>query len=337
MWWIVLTTLPRWLYYLVLRIRESLYARDILKTQKLPGKVISIGNIEVGGTGKTPICILIANYLLEKGKYPAILTRGYRSGLSHEDCIVINDGQITNLKGGKSKALNLDEPLLQSFYLPNVPVIVGANRFVAANSYLEKHGPSITHWILDDGFQHRQIARDMEIVLLDWELPLANRYVLPTGRLRDFPSRLKQASFIIYTRSQIDQPPNFFYSQEINQIESSRCKFSLRKIVSIREKNKNFPGAIGAVLVSAIGKNDNFRVDVERFGVQVLEHIAKPDHYLFKKEELQDVAAKGVPIITTEKDYWRQPNLYNDLPNEVFLAKLEVELFDRRLFVSIPL
>ena len=134
------------LYGCLMKLRRQLYLKDFLTSHQLPGVCISIGNLEVGGTGKTPVCIALANELLSKGHRPAILTRGYRSGLNSEESVVLLNETVL-YPSNFSKAFFADEARLQSHHLPTVAIIIGANRVQAAQKYCQAFEPP-THWIL---------------------------------------------------------------------------------------------------------------------------------------------------------------------------------------------
>ena len=173
----VLLTPISLIYGFVQFVRRGLYHTGVLRSQDLPGTVISIGNIEAGGTGKTPVVIALAKWLQEEGFTPVILTRGYRSGLkSHETAILVNE--VTVLQTGSSE-FSADEAQQQSADLSDVPVVIGANRLEGAKTYL-RNFKEPTHWILDDGFQHLKISRNIDILLLDYDHPFGNGFPIPS-------------------------------------------------------------------------------------------------------------------------------------------------------------
>ncbi len=155
--WIVrlLVLVPlSFLYRIVVHVRNCMFIGGVLKIRKLPGYTISVGNIEVGGTGKTPIVVEVCKYLKSSGHFPAIVARGYKSGLSKSEFAVFENGLFV-FGEADSENIHADEAILQSSQLPNVPVIIGADRYQSCLNYLSCHDQKITHFILDDGFQHR--------------------------------------------------------------------------------------------------------------------------------------------------------------------------------------
>jgi tetraacyldisaccharide 4'-kinase len=163
-------------YTVIVNLRNDLYDRRLLKPVKLPVPVISVGNITTGGTGKTPTVIMIARELQRLGKKPAVLTRGYKAP-----------------KGQKP-----DEVMVIESECPGVPVIVNPNRIEGGRHAIEKYGADVL--VMDDGFQHRKLHRDLNIVLIDTTEPLGIPGVTPRGTWREPPHNLRRADLIILTR-----------------------------------------------------------------------------------------------------------------------------------------
>ena len=179
------------LYALSVGLRNYLYDKKISPQKRLPCKVISVGNIVVGGTGKTPMVIYLANLLQKKGFRPAVLSRGYM-GKSKSPINIVSDGRRIFMKPEDCG----DEPVLISQAAKGIPVLTGPKRFLTGQVALEKFGADVL--ILDDGFQHRQLARDVDIVLLKTQTPFGNGCLLPAGPLRESPRALKRAGIIFY-------------------------------------------------------------------------------------------------------------------------------------------
>ena len=171
------------LYSLIVRAKAWCYARGIFRKRKLPGTVISVGNLTVGGTGKTPMVLAIAERLAQEGKHAAILTRGYRG----------------TADAGASGVPQSDEvALLRERLAGKVQLGVGADRY-KSGMVLAKHG--IDWFVLDDGFQHLKLSRDADVVLVDATDPFGGGMVLPAGRLREPLSALRRADIVVITRS----------------------------------------------------------------------------------------------------------------------------------------
>ena len=150
------------IYGLLLALRNLFYDIGILKSEELPGKVLSVGNIAMGGTGKSPMVVAIARHLLKEGYSPAILSRGYKSGLAASDSLVLLGSEVIVRPEGD--VFHGDESKMQAEQLKTVPVVVGQKRFRAAQRFLREAPEKIpTHWILDDGFQDYKIKKDLTI------------------------------------------------------------------------------------------------------------------------------------------------------------------------------
>ncbi|MFQ5817671.1 MAG: tetraacyldisaccharide 4'-kinase, partial [Terriglobia bacterium] len=162
------------LYAQFMRTRAVLYARGTLRARRLPAKVISVGNLTVGGTGKTPLVLWLAQRLQARGLKVAVLSRGY--GRLTQEARIFADGSPRVEEAG-------DEAVLLARRLVGVLLGIGGDRFAVGLHLAEKHHPDV--FLLDDGFQHLRVARDLDIVVLDASDPFGGGYVLPAGRLRE--------------------------------------------------------------------------------------------------------------------------------------------------------
>ena len=197
-----------WLYGLVVWIRNWLYAVGVFKARKLPCRVISVGNIAVGGTGKTPAVIAIAKRLQEKGVRVAILLRGYKR-TSREQVTVVSDGERVRATLKESG----DEAYMLARHLNGIPIVVGRQRYQAGRVALERFDVDVL--LLDDGFQHRQLARDVDILTVPAysvasEHPLRNRAkLLPAGTLREPWTALRRADIILLTHTDAEEVTSY--------------------------------------------------------------------------------------------------------------------------------
>jgi tetraacyldisaccharide 4'-kinase len=183
------------LYGFGVRFRLWLYRRHLLTTRRLPLKVISIGNLTVGGTGKTPITALVARYLQRKGIKTAVLSRGYRGTKVKEGAVISDPGSIkgTLEEGG-------EEPYWLAQKLPGIPVVIGKDRFRSGMLCLKQWK---TEWvILDDGFQHLRLKRDIDILLLSSQFLLSSKKLLPWGVLREPMEETRRADIILITHTE---------------------------------------------------------------------------------------------------------------------------------------
>jgi tetraacyldisaccharide 4'-kinase len=175
------------------RLRRRLYARGRLKSRRLPCPVISVGNLALGGTGKTPLVVHLAERIRKMGYRPVILSRGYR-GLAEKNGAVVSNGR--NLLCDARQAG--DEPYLMAALLPAVPVVVGRDRYRNGMDAARRFQPDLM--ILDDGFQHLQLKRDLDLLLLDAQRPFGNGHILPRGTLREPAASLLDADAVVLTR-----------------------------------------------------------------------------------------------------------------------------------------
>jgi tetraacyldisaccharide 4'-kinase len=194
-----------WLYSCVLRLRAQLYQWGMLKTHRLSRPVVSIGNITVGGTGKTPITAYCARYLLAQGHKVAVLSRGFGGSLEGQTCIV-SDGATIMMSARECG----DEPYLLASTVPGLMVVIGTDRYLAGLLAIQQLSPDI--FLLDDGFQHLRLYRDLNILLLDCVHPRGNGSTLPAGLLREPWPAISRADFIIHTRcpNDAEKPAEIF-------------------------------------------------------------------------------------------------------------------------------
>lgn len=185
---------PAKVYELGVRLRMALYETAYLKPRQLSKPVIAVGNLTVGGTGKTPLVEYIARYLTDESHETVILTRGYGRTATARARVVLNDGQPL-----PDWSLAGDEPLMLARRLPDVKIIVGADRYANGRFAETTYGCDV--FVLDDGFQHLQLARDLNILVLDATDPFGNGDLLPFGRLREPLYALRRADAIVVTRT----------------------------------------------------------------------------------------------------------------------------------------
>jgi len=279
-------TLP---YGAVAHLRARAYRTGILRQRRLDGMVISVGNLTTGGTGKTPMVLWIAQRLLVEGKSTGILTRGYRG------------------EGDAAFSTSDEVRLLQARLGGRVAFGVGADRF-ARGSELARRG--VETFILDDGFQHLQLARDVDIVLIDATNPFGGGRLLPAGRLREPRSALSRADVIVITRS--DHAPPI--ESAIRRDSNAPIFYARAHLESIRAFRGEYPGAEYAearsrkqFAFSGIGNPAGFRADLREWGFDIVGHKDFPDHHRYTAQDVKaievDARAAGADgIVCTEKD-----------------------------------
>ncbi len=279
-------TLP---YGAVVHLRARAYRKGILRQRRLDGMVISVGNLTTGGTGKTPMVLWIAQRLLAEGKSPGLLTRGYRG------------------EGDGAASTSDEVRLLRARLGERVPLGVGADRF-AHGSELAKRG--IESFVLDDGFQHLQLARDVDIVLIDATNPFGGGHLLPAGRLREPLSALSRADVIVITRSH--HAPTVEAAVRANS--DAPIFYARAHLESIRAYSGELPGTESTeahsrkwFAFSGIGNPAAFRADLRAWGLDVAGYKAFPDHHRYTAQEVKAIedaayAVGATALICTEKD-----------------------------------
>ncbi|MES2744304.1 MAG: tetraacyldisaccharide 4'-kinase [Bdellovibrionota bacterium] len=312
-----------YLYQGVVRIRRNWYERGFFSSFPLSGTVISIGNIEAGGTGKSPLTLELCRILKEQGAKPVILTRGYKSGLSSDESSVLLDQKVI-LQPQNTVNFVADEARMQAALLKDVPIILGRDRYSAAKRYLENF-PNPTHWILDDGFQHQRIKRDIDIVLLDAKRPLDNGHCLPAGLLRESQHALKKADWVIFTRSETGYP-----DQEIKEyLNGFRVPWSSVAFLSgspapIRSDLPAWQSIPSWTLALGVAKPDRVESGIRHLGLNVAHRITVADHEIFDKKSLAECLKSSDALLTTEKDYWREKQYFDLLDKPVYLIPLSI-------------
>lgn len=299
-------------------LRNDLYDRGRLKSLKLPCKVISVGNLTVGGTGKTPMVILLARMLKAAGYRPAVLSRGYgRQG--KEPIRIVSDGislLSSPLEGG-------DEPVLIAESVPGVPVLTGPDRCLTGRTAVERLGAEVL--ILDDGFQHRRLFRDLNIVLLDSERPWGNGCLLPRGPLREPPAEaLKRADILIRTGKGRGGPSDRAGERGRNRaVDSGRIEAVIPghlpefqgfhqpcDLLSRQTGRKMGLRELAGKRICAfagLGAPEQFRRTLQSLGAEISGFLTYPDHHRYTSLDLdviQRAAANAGAelLVTTEKD-----------------------------------
>jgi len=290
--------------------------------------VVSIGNLAMGGRGKTPVAALVARLLLAAGEKPAILSRGYRRRHPVDGVVIVSDGQHLVADLDRSG----DEPLLMARLAPGAAVLVHEQRAMAA-AVAERVIGSTVH-VLDDGFQHTSLIRDIDIVIVTPD-DLAGRR-LPLGRLRSPVSALANADAVIVDRSTGDA------RAEVARLVSDDARvFELERVLGAPlplEPDRGWPGELResadsakarrVVAFAGIAGPDRFADTLRASGWDVAELVAFPDHHRYERKDLDRVATAvsstgAVGALTTEKDAMRLLRL-RPLPVPIASIPLEV-------------
>jgi tetraacyldisaccharide 4'-kinase len=294
------------LYGLAVRVRSSWYRRGWLASSSLPRRVVSVGNITVGGTGKTPFVILLAEWLGAEGRRVAILSRGY--GRTGSSFLLVSDG--TGLLAGPSEAG--DEPFLIARRCPRALVAVGSDR-AALGRWVLNQCP-VDCFLLDDGFQHRSLKRDVDLVLLDATDATGLDALLPAGRLREPLAELARATGLVITRAD-SEADVLAIRRRLQAIpgpipDPAEVVFRPDSLVSVATGTTSpLDGCRGKKvwLVSGIGNSGAFRRSAESSGATVVGETVFSDHHAYTGDEVRAIAAQaraaGVELVlTTEKD-----------------------------------
>ena len=287
-------------------MRNAAYDRGAFPVYRPPVPVIAVGNLTVGGTGKTPLVGWLVKYARGKNARPVILSRGY--GRSSTGVRVVSDGThvLTDAREGG------DEPVQLARSFPDVPVVVGESRSDAAREALSRFQPGVL--LLDDAFQHRAIARDLNILVVDGSRDLADEGLLPAGRRREPLSALGRASVVVFTHT--DPATGQAVGEgTVRERFKGDILMCTRTIGSFAESGGNVlaPALLKnarCVLISGIGNPDRFERDVRALGLDVTEHLRYRDHYRYMHADVQamvEAAVRGSAhrFVTTEKDMVR--------------------------------
>ena len=308
------------LYGLYVRQRAVFYARGWLKSKRLRAKVISVGNLTVGGTGKTPMVLWLAEKFLAEGKSVAILSRGYRG----------SDGSSDEIE------------LLKRRLGDRVLFGVGADRFASGNRL--ESANAIDVFLLDDGFQHLQLARDLDIVMLDGSRKLKDEWLLPAGSLREPIAACRRADILIVSRK-FERP-----IIEAKDAHTFAIFYAQTRLLGFHRFGSDSPqkylselGAGPFLAFCGIGNPDAFFDDLSRWHVPVAEKRVFSDHHKYSLRELDQLQSRaeacGVAgLVTTEKDAENISDMRPRLPiwiaviDFVFTAESELlAAIDRKL------
>jgi tetraacyldisaccharide 4'-kinase len=293
----------------LVRVRNRLYASSLLAQHRLPAPVISIGNITMGGAGKTPLVIYLAQMLLKFGFSPVILTRGY-ARQSPNESIILAPGKFL-----ENSALTLgDEPALIRRHVPEAWIGISKNRLLTGNQIAEQAKSPV--FILDDGFQHRRLYRDLDIVIIDRSQPLKANRMFPIGSLREPVSELRRCHMVMINGA-VDKASADPVAAEILDLHKEGqiffCTQSIRALLPFSSWNENLTDYSAgkkiqtAYLAAAVGNPERFRGDVRRMGIEAAGTRFFADHYWLKPKDwqacIEAARSKSVDaIIITEKD-----------------------------------
>lgn len=322
-------------YAAVMALRAFCYRKEIFKRHRLSVPVISVGNLTLGGTGKTPLVMYIARFLMGLGKRPAVVSRGY-GGKSGREVNVVSDGKKIFLDPSAAG----DEPCLMAENLDGVPVLTGIKRHIVGKYAGSKFQSDCI--VLDDGFQHLAVRRDVDLALFSAHSLLGNGRVFPGGELRESPAALARADafvitgmdemteeavtrFKLYLRERFAGKPIFFGEYKLVSLLHSQQKQTYALDQAKRLPVYGFCG---------LANPESFRHTLEKEGFKVAGFTVFEDHYAYSPEDIKILlakarASKAKALITTEKDFVKLRTYSKKVP--VLAVKIELlmdEKFD---------
>jgi len=315
--------------------RRILYDLKILKRRRIGAKVICIGNLTTGGTGKTPAVLLAAETLRRRGHEVAILSRGYGGTAPKKEVTVLLDGRKTDWR------LCGDEPWMihQSLQGQGVPVLVCPDRTKAGLLAVEMYGSSVV--ILDDGFQHLKLHRDLDVVLVNARDPFGGGRLLPLGNLREPISALRRAQLVIVTHADRVTAPELAALREridaakpgVEILESAHKSDHFLDVRTEKKLPLSHLKDKAVVALSGLGDPLSFETQLEALGATIAQSWRYPDHHAYTERELRSIAElRGdLPVATTYKDFVRLPARWREtLTGDVLVLGIKLELLKGR-------
>ncbi len=318
------------IYSVIIYFRNKFYDIGILKSVKVSKPVVSVGNITTGGTGKTPVTILTADYYLSKGLRTGIISRGYKR--KSNELVLVSDGESINenIEESGDELVLIANRLIEK-HKGKLFIAACSDRVYAAEFLIKKFNPDVL--ILDDGFQHRRLKRDLDIVLVDSNNLLKHKFLnsfsIPSGILRESFANLKRTGLIIQNNKNKPQPllPGLIKSGKNIILLRYKTEYLIDNKNSILPKSKK-----DAVVFSGIANNESFIEMLKDLNICISEVIKFPDHINYTQSDIEVLKKKYIKeniIITTEKDFIkiRQfPDFVNNYP--VYYLKLSIEAND---------
>ena len=337
-----------WLYEAGVRLRGAAYRFRLKPVRKLPCCVISVGNIAVGGTGKSPMVLYLAGMLRDMGYEAAVISRGYK-GAAEQNGGMVSDGRRLLMASDEAG----DEPymLASALLAKGVPVMVGQDRVRSGMLAVGHFRPHVI--LMDDGFQHRRLHRDLDMVLLDGAQPLGNGFLLPRGTLREPPGALNRADIAILTRSdrastnlqkgidQLQQPGSqwklfrshhepYVYATVPKAFSAPGFKIDptpVKSDAALALKEKRVFG------FSGIARNQDFEETVKELGADLAGFKGFDDHHRYSVEDFQLLQREALEckcegFVTTEKDFARF-GAYLKLSLDLIVIGVQIDFGDQ--------
>lgn len=328
----------------VMDARNAFYDRGFFRVHDLGARTISVGNLTTGGTGKTPLVALIAKIFAEQGETVCILTRGYGRKNAHAR-VLVSDGETVHANAETGG----DEPVELARKLVGIAIVIAdADRVAAGVWAKEKFG--VTAFILDDGFQHRRVKRDLDIVCIDATNPFGGGNVLPAGRLREPLENLKRADVVVVTRANLVNSP-YELMGDLGKRNAKVPIFQMSTTISALSKLEDFlnqsedkedrPAITNAFAFCGLGNPDNFQKMLEQERIVFSGFKALGDHKRYAQADIHTIedearSTNSNALLTTAKDAVKLSGLEFKIP--VFVVEIESQIDDidgfKKLLIS---
>ena len=306
------------IYSVVILLRRKLHSRGF----KSSCKIISVGNIVSGGSGKTPVTIFLVKYLQKQGKNVAVSHRGYKGKFEDENKLISDENEVYNFAKDAG-----DETFLLATKLAGIPVISGKDRKRSIQILEEKY-PDLEYIIIDDSFQHLKVQHDLDFVVFNAIGGIGNGFVLPSGILREPLSALRYSDYIVFN-GKGEIPVRI---QKFNK-PILKGKYHIKCFTDINRKEIKPEGKLA--LLSGIGLPKSFENTIHEAGLHFEKHFSFPDHYDFKnnaviKQISADVKLEKIDfLLTTEKDFAKLQFIKHDLPLVIVEVEFVLENIDQ--------
>jgi tetraacyldisaccharide 4'-kinase len=340
-----------WIYSKITGLRNLLYEKKVFKSYRLDALTISIGNLTVGGTGKTPLTVFVAEVLAEKGEKVCIISRGYKRK-NPQQRVVVSDGKkiLTNVENAGDEPFEIAHRLLGK-----AAVIADANRMAAAIWARQNLEASV--FVLDDAFQHRRIRRDLDVVLIDATNPFGNGKTLPFGILREPLKNLRRADLIIISRADLASKSQVAaLKSQISEITdcpvfAAGNKISnLVKLKDFQSQLQNYTPKVRMSLLKnaaclafcGLGNPNNFFGQLRQENFNLITTVTFPDHHFYNLNDLKNLEKQAQKsnaevLLTTAKDAVKLSGFQLSMPCYVVENKLvfDDEKHLRQIFQSV--
>ena len=326
------------IYAIIIWLRNYFYDKKWLKVIDFNKPIISVGNISTGGTGKTPLVIYIAKLLIKNNKIPAVISRGY--GRKSKGLRVVHDGnKIIN-----NSEVSGDEPFLIAQTINIIPVIVAENRVKGINYLIDKFEFDVI--IMDDGFQHRAVKRNLDIITISAQDPIANYKLLPIGNLREPLKKIYRADCIIYTKTDNYKIPDIHY--KIKDYIKLKYLLSISKPLLMKFENGNYKKTLlpeePVVVFCGIADPGSLILSINKLSIKIKNKYFFNDHQFYNEKKINKLIKQikinqTNSILTTQKDLVKLPksfllrfNVYVIIINTEFKIESEIQYLIESIF-----